>query len=173
MLTRVAGPDTANSAGGVNWSLWPTGGLNIQGMAVRTDNPSLRGEISKGEISAYRLGIGFQKSSLGFTGQHLYIEPGVRADLGFVTRTDIRRSDGLLRLTATPRVAGLRRTDLMIVGQYQTRTTGEFQDRVAGPAFSATWDSGENVTPYFKSGRTRLDGGFELGCRYPPVTTNP
>ena len=162
MLTRVAGPDTTNVAGGVDWSLWPTGSLNIQGMAVRTDNPS-----QNRETSAYRLGVGYQKSRLGFTGQHLYIEPGVRADLGFVTRTDIRRNDGLLRLTARPRVAGLRRTDLMIVGQYQTRTTGEFQDWVAGPAFSVTWDSGENVTPYLKSGRTRLDEGFALGGRVP------
>ena len=162
MLTRVAGPDTANVAGGVDWSLWPTGSLNVQGMAVRTDNPS-----GHRETSAYRLGVGYQKSTVGFTGQHLYIEPGVRADLGFVTRTDIRRTDGLLRLTARPDVAGLRRTDLMMVGQYQTRTTGEFQDWVAGPAFSFTWDSGENVTPYFKAGRTRLDEGFELGGRVP------
>jgi hypothetical protein len=161
MVTRVGGPDSTNLAGGFDWSLWPTKTLNVQGFAARTSNPS------GGDATAYRLGVDYQTDRIGFSGQHLYIGPNTQADLGFVTRTDIRRNHGLLRLTARPGGFGLRTVNLMVVGEYITRTDGELQDWTTGPALGFNWNSGESVTPYLKAGRTRLDVGFQLGGRLP------
>ncbi|MCZ6917245.1 MAG: DUF5916 domain-containing protein [Gemmatimonadetes bacterium] len=161
MVTRVGSTDATNVAGGLDWSLWPTKTLNIQGFAARTSNPS------GGDATAYRLGVDYQTDRVGFSGQHLYIGPNTQADLGFITRTDIRRNHGLLRLTGRPSALGLRTVNLMIVGEYITRTDGEPQDWTTGPALGLNWNSGETVTPYLKTGRTRLDEGFQLGGLVP------
>ena len=159
MVTRVSGPDSTNVAGGLDWSLWATKALNVQGFAARTSNRS------GGDATVYRIGVDFQTNRVGFSGQHLYIGPNTRADLGFISRTDIRRNHGLLRLTGRPATLGLRAINLMIVGEHITRSDGEMQDWATGPALEFHWNSGERMTPYLITGRTWLDEEFELGGR--------
>src|SRR5262249_9060182 len=129
MITRVGRPDSTNIAGGIDWSVWPSATLNLQGFAARTATAG-----PTGNDMTYRIGIDLQRKTVGFTGDHVYLGPNTRADLGFVTRPDVRRTNGLFRLTIRPGWTGIRRVDLMNLGRVITRTTGEFQDWVAGPA---------------------------------------
>lgn len=161
MVTRLGRGDSTNLAGGLDWSLWPIKTLNLQGFVARTSGSS------GGDATAYRVAVDYQTDRVGFSGQHLSIGPDTHADLGFVTRTDIRRNHGLLRLTGRPNALGLRTVNLMLVGEYITRTDGEPQDWTAGPALGFNWNSGESITPYLTTGRTRLDAGFHVGGRVP------
>lgn len=59
-----------SSAGGLDWSLWPTGTLNVQGFVARTATSA-----GDGNDAAYRLAMDYQTDRLGFSAQHLLIGP--------------------------------------------------------------------------------------------------
>ena len=147
-----------NTAGGVDWSFWPTRALNVQGFAARTATSG-----AGGDDNAYRLSVDYQQSRLGFNIQHVMIGPEATADAGFITREDIRRSEALVRVTPRPRLFALRKLDLFATAQLITRTDGVLQDRTAGLAVSPEWNSGESLTLFYFRGFNRLDEGFELG----------
>ncbi|MFQ6046770.1 MAG: hypothetical protein ACE5PT_10515, partial [Gemmatimonadales bacterium] len=157
ILTDRRSRDAWNTAGGFDFSFWPARSTNLQGFATRTAASG-----SGGEATAYRLGIDYNLDRVGFSLGHLFIGPDAMADLGFITRTDIRRSDAFGRFTPRPNVLGLRKIDLFGFGQLITRTDGVVQDWQLGPAFSPEWESGDNVTIFTLRGFTRLDEGFAI-----------
>lgn len=149
--------DAWNTAGGFDFSLWLSRSTNLQGFAARTATSA-----AGGEAVAYRLGIEHNADLFGFSFGHLFIGPDATADLGFITRTDIRRTDAFGRLTPRPEMLGLRKLDLFLFGQLITRADGVAQDWQLGPALSPEWESGENVTFFGLRGFTRLDEGFSI-----------
>jgi hypothetical protein len=148
---------TYNSSFGVDFSAWPTHGLNLQGFAARTQT---RGD--GGDDEAYRAVADFTGDHLGFLASYLAIGPDCDAQTGFITRTDIQRTDLFLRLTPRPDVLGLRRVDIYNSGQYVSRIDGEKQDWNAGPSVQLTFDSGEVVGASWEESFSRLDESFEL-----------
>ncbi len=162
MVTDRRATDSWNTAGGVDWSMWPTAALNVQGFAAAT---SASGD--GGEGVAYRLGLDYQTDRLGVTAGHIGITSDATADAGFNTRTDILRSEVLTRITPRPRVMGLRKLDLFWNAQLITRTDGELQDWAVGPAIAPEWNSGESLVLYYFRGFTRLDESFDIGDDVP------
>jgi hypothetical protein len=152
----------ANTAAGIDWSFWPTGSLDVTGFVARTSSSG-----AGGEGNAYRLGLDYNVDRFGFSGQHLTIDPEVRADLGFVTRTDIRRSEGTGRLSFRPPRLGLRRVDLLLGATYISSLAGERQDESLGPALVLEWNSGDLLRCFVNRGRTRVPEAFDLGGRVP------
>lgn len=148
--------DIANTAGGLDWSFWPTRSLNVQGFAARTTTSGIGGD------GAYRLAANYQTGRFGFTGQHFAIGPDVRARSGFITRTDIRQSDTFTRLTFRPRTLGLRTVQIFYVGAYATRMDGLRMDANNGVALDNTWNSGDSFTMFANAGRSRIDEDFDL-----------
>ncbi len=146
-----------NTAGGVDFSFWPGSALNIQGFAAATSTSD-----EGGDDFAYRGAIDYQQGSYGFTAQHLAIGPEAEAETGFITRSDIRRTDVFLRLTPRPGVLGLRKVDLFAFGQLITRTDGLLQDWAIGPVLSPEWSSGDNITLFYQRGFNRIEESFEL-----------
>ena len=146
-----------NTGGGVDASLWPFANLNLQAFLAHTASSA---DSASG--SAYGLGADYQSDRWGVTGQHLYVGPETTADMGFITRTDILRTNAFTRVTTRPPIAGLRRVDAFVVGTYITRTDGALQDWETGVALSPLWNSGENVTAFYTRGFTRLDEAFDL-----------
>ena len=157
MLTDRRGGDSVNTAGGVDWSFWPTPQLNVQGFAARTHT---RG--TGGEGTAYRIGAATERDRWGFDVQHVFIGEETEAKAGFITRSDIRRTGGYARGTARPGALGIRRLSLFVAGDLVTRADGVLQDWSYGPGINPEWDSGENLAVFFLPKFTRLDEEFDL-----------
>ena len=152
----------ANTAAGIDASFRPTAGLNVQAFAAHTWT---RGP--GGDGSAWRVSADYTSDRFGILAQHLMVGPEANPGAGFVTRTDIRRTDAYGRFTVRPSYAGIRRIDFFMEGQHVVRTSGEKQDAGGGPTVSLEMDSGDSVNAYFFQGSTRLDEPFKLSGRVP------
>jgi hypothetical protein len=157
MLTDRRSSASWNSTGGADFSFW-RGALNAQGFYARTATQG-----AGGDDDAYRLALDYTGDRFGFFTQHITVGPEANAEMGFITRRDMRRSEGFGRVTFRPAQFGLRRVDLFLGGTYISRLDGGFQDVVGGPLLSLTWNSGETLLAYAQPGRTRLDAPFQLG----------
>ena len=161
MATDRRGGGSSNTAGGMDWSVWPGRALNVQGFLAATGGANLRADY------AYRVGVDFQTNRFGLSAQHLMVGPDVDPGIGFVTRTDIRRSGGFGRVTPRPPMLELRKIDLFGVGEYVGRADGGVQDWNAGVAVSPEWNSGDGVTVYYVRAFSRLDEAFDLADSIP------
>jgi hypothetical protein len=149
--------DRHNTAGGIDWSLWPTKTMNLQGFLAQTVTSG-----PGGDGRAYRLGVGYNTDRVGFSGHHIMVGAEAKADMGFITRKDMRRTKGLLRLTGRPSAFGLRLVNVSVVGSYVTRVNFNVQDWETGVAVNPQWDSGESLNFFYLKGFTRLSEPFDL-----------
>lgn len=147
-----------NTTGGVDWSFWPTSRLVFRGFASATATSG-----AGGEGSAFQGQLDYTSNHFGFNIAHLSISPDARADMGFITRTDVRQSTAFFRVTPRPHAVGLRKVDFFWSNRLITRTDGTLQDWSIGPSFSPQWNSGESMRIEYEVGFTRLDHGFEIG----------
>ncbi len=152
MLTDRRDQQDAETDAGVDFSLWPTRRLNVTGFAAFTSAYRDR-EADK----AYRLGAQYQDDRVFAQAQHLLVGPDAETGMGFVTRTDIRRTDGFGEYTFRPRALGLRQIDVFGGGSWITRVTGEEQD---GEGFAGCRSSGTAV-----KGEHLLRGGLHPARR--------
>jgi hypothetical protein len=162
MLVDRRDAAAGNTAGGLDASFWPTASLNVQAFAAHTWT---RGP--GGDGTAWRVSADYTSDRFGFLAQHLMVGPEADPQAGFVTRTDIRRTDAFGRFTVRPSSAGIRRIDFFMEGQHVVRTSGEKQDVGAGPSVNLEMDSGDSVNAFFFQGSTRLDEPFPLAGRVP------
>jgi Domain of unknown function (DUF5916) len=151
-----------NSTAGADWSFWPTSRLNFAGFVsgTATDGPG-------GEGSAYKGDFDYTSDKFGFNIGHLAISPDARADMGFITRTDIRSSAAFFRYSPRPQVLGLRKIDLRWSSTLVTHTDWTLQDWSLGPTVAPQWNSGEDLSVDLNVGFTRLDQGFDIGPNVP------
>lgn len=157
MVTDRRTSQSSNTGIGVDWSFWPTGKLNVQGFVAGTFTSG-----AGGDDHAYRLAMDYGSNHFGFTAQHLTIGPEATADMGFITRTNIRRTDGFLRLTTRPKVLGLRTVTFFLNGLYLTTLDLDLRDWNTGLGISPEWHSGESFVFFYSENFTRLDEGFDL-----------
>ncbi len=151
-----------NTAGGVDASFWPTPSVNVQAFAART---ATQGE--GGDDLAYRAAVEYSGDRFGFAGEHLVIGPEVNAEMGFVTRSDIRRTSGNGRYVYRPKKYGVRSITLFAIGSYVTRLNGRLQDYNAGQFLETEWESGESLALFTFQGFTRLDEEFSMSDAVP------
>ncbi len=157
MLTDRRWAHGWNTAGGVDWSLWPAGALNVQGFVAGTATSG-----PGGDDYAYRIGLDYQQDRFGFAADYLMIGPQATADAGFITREDIRRADLFLRLTTRPAALALRKIDLFFFAQLITRVDGLLQDWAVGSAFGPEWNSGDDFMLFYQIGFNRVDEEFDI-----------
>jgi hypothetical protein len=151
--TRAGG----ETDGGVDFSLWPTRRLNVTGFAALTSAADGR-EADK----AYRVGAVYRTGRFFLQGQHLLVGPDAETGMGFVTRTDIRRSDAFGIWTLRPGKLGLREIETFAGGAWITRTTGEEQD---GEAFAGAGSVRvRRRVSALRPGLPQLDEAFGLPC---------
>jgi hypothetical protein len=157
MLTDRRSAHAWNSVAGADFSAWPSRSVNLQGFAVRTLTAA-----DTGNDYAYRLAADYAGDRYGLNLGHLYVGPDATAEMGFVTRTDIRRTDLTARVTPRPHILGLRKIDLYLMGQHIARRDWLLQDWQAGPAINPQWESGEALNLFAVRGFTRLDESFDI-----------
>ncbi len=151
----------ANSAAGVDGSFW-VGAVNLRGYWGRTFT---RG--AGGEGTSYRVGLDYTGNRFGLFMNHLIVGEGARSDMGFINRTDIRKTFTSFRYSPRPDILGIRKIDIRTMMIYQTRTDNTFQDYQFNPSFSVSFNSGDNVTLSIRKGETQLDNGFTLAGSVP------
>jgi hypothetical protein len=162
MLTDRRTREGGETDGGVDFSLWPTGRLNLTGFAALTSATAERDFDA-----AWRVGAEYHSSHLYLNGEQLVIGPDAETAMGFVTRTDIRRSDGLAVLTLRPGRLGVRDVELFGGGDWITRTSGEEQDGYGFAGLGLRLDPGDQASAMVIGGFTRLDEAFDLADRVP------
>jgi len=161
MLTDRRTEATSQTDFGADASLWASSHLNLQGFAARTAR-------SDGVADwALRGAAGYQADPVYLYGEFLRIGPDAGTGMGFVTRTDVRRSSGKAQYTFRPRGQGLRSVAAFVGGKHQTGTEGEPQDANAFAGFSVGLDSGDGLSVTHVRGSIDLDGGFDLAGRVP------
>ena len=146
-----------NTAAGADFSWWAASTLNVQGFAARTSTST-----PGGEDWSYRLAADYSTGVFGLETSTLFVGPETTADMGFITRKDIRRFDALARLTPRPQVLGIRKIDIYIQGQYVARSDWVKQDWLYGVAVGPDWNTGDQITFLATPAFTRLDEGFDL-----------
>ncbi len=158
MVTDKRSDLAANTGLGLDASFWLSNALNVQGFFVRTQTDTSGTGIGD---QAFRVGLSYQTDRFGIRAQHYTIGPDVRAEMGFVTREDIRRTGGFSRLSFRPGRFGVRVVNLFFGGNYFTDLRGEVQDWDVGPGFIMDWNSGESLGAFFSRSFTRLDEAFD------------
>ncbi len=161
MATDQRSGDDWNTAGGVDFLIRPSPSLTMQGYAATTTAKDARAGFS-GRIEAQ-----IETERFGARLAHLLVDRNARADLGFVTRTDIQRSDANVRVTTRPKVLGLRRLDFSTDAQLITNGAGTVQDWTVSPSASADWNSGDRFFIWYTGGFTRLEEGFSVSDSVP------
>jgi hypothetical protein len=92
----------------------------------------------------------------------LEVGRAVTASGGFVTRTDIRRTQGNARYVLRPTALGLRRVSLNLFTDLVTDTRGERQDWSVSTGSSPTWNTTDNFALFYSFGRNRVSDAFSL-----------
>jgi hypothetical protein len=160
MLTDRRSSAGWNTAGGVDFSYWPAPSLNVQGFAAGTATDDDEGNGFAGlavldwSRDRFRVNVG-----------QLIVSPDATADLGFITRTDVVRTDGLVRLSPRPRALGLRKFDVFGFGQRVGGTDGRLLDWQLGGGIGPDWESGEQATIFATGGSTLIEESFDLEDR--------
>ena len=163
MMTDKRRQGFANTAAGLDASLWPTGSLNLQAFVARTETTG-----EGGDGTAARVGAEYQTDRLGARVQWIRIDPGTDAQMGFITRTDINRYGGDFRIARRPAGLGLRRVSLDVFGDYiESVSRGDRLDWYVGPFARVEWNSGESLSGYLQHGRSFVDEAFDLADRLP------
>ncbi|RMH20853.1 MAG: hypothetical protein D6701_03375, partial [Gemmatimonadetes bacterium] len=161
MATDRRSSEGWNTAVGVDGSFW-LGPLNLQAFAARTASKG-----PGGDDEAFRVALDYTGDRFGGFAQFFEIGPDIEARSGFITRTDIRRSELFLRYTPRPDLPGVRKITIFSGGNYQTRTDNVFQDYSVGPNVTLEFESGDQISGSFNRGETRLDEGFTLADSVP------
>ena len=157
MVTDRRDRDGSNTVAAVDGSFWLRPTLNVKGFFTR----SLTSGVG-GEGNAYSASVDYSSDLIGASFQHLTIDPEAQADLGFITRTDIRQTEVDFRLSPRPDRWGIRVIDIRSDAEYITTTDGRMQDWEAGVYLGPEFDSGESIGANIGFGESRLDEAFEL-----------
>lgn len=162
MITDRRGEGPANTVGGVDarFVLHPT--LVFEAFASKG-----RTEGTGGDGGAWLGSLNFTTDRWGGFAQVFQVDPDAVAAAGFITRTDIRRSQLFLRHRLRPSALGLRLVDLRFSGQYQSTTQGRFQDRQGGLTVAPTWNAGDNLSLSFTRSDVQVDDAFDVAGLLP------
>jgi hypothetical protein len=157
MLVDRRNSDAANTVGGLDWSLWPLQKVNVQGFVARTSTQG-----PGGDDLVWRVGADYQTSNMSASLSELQVGPDVKARAGFVTRTDVRRTQGNLRYVFRPKMFNLRRISMNMFDDLVTNTRGERQDWTVSLGASPMWNTADNFAFFYTFGRSRVDEEFKL-----------
>ncbi len=157
MLVDRRNSDNANTVGGMDWSLWPTRKLNVQGFLARTATEGVGGDDM-----AWRMGADYQSTNASANISQLMVGPDVKAAAGFVTRTDIQQTTANFRYVFRPTVLNLRRINVNMFNDYVANTHGQRQDWSVSMGASPAWNSADNFGLFYSMGRSRVAKDFSL-----------
>ncbi|UCC49764.1 MAG: hypothetical protein JSV41_06300, partial [Gemmatimonadota bacterium] len=146
---RLEEGGASNVAGGVDWNLWLSASLALEGFYARTWDSG-----PGGEDHAWHLNLDYTGDWIGWRADHLEIGEKLEPGMGFVLRRDFARSSASLRLTPRPPIPGLRKIDIRNSLEYVV-------DAQSRQMLDRSWEI--SVTPELDSGD---EADFELGYQF-------
>jgi hypothetical protein len=162
MVTDRREGNRSNTVAAVDGSFWLRPTLNLKGFYTRsfTSGPG-------GDDHTYSVTADYSTDLVGALFQHLTVGPEARADLGFITRTDIRQTRGEFRLSPRPGRWGIRVIETSVEGEYISTNDGRMQDWEMSFAVDPEFESGDSFRAMLDIGETQLDEGFLLADSIP------
>jgi hypothetical protein len=160
MVVDRRSSEASNTAGGVDFSLWPTSSLNLQGFAAGTTTRD-----GAGNGWAFQGSASIERDRYGIELGHLAVSPNATAAAGFITRTDILSTNLNSRVSPRPPILGLRKVDIFLFGHHIMNTAGRLEEWSLGPGIGPKWLSGAGISVFGGRGETRIDEAFTLSDR--------
>jgi hypothetical protein len=157
MITDRRDGEAWNTVLAVDGSFWLSQTLSLWGFYTRSFSSG-----QGGNDHTYSLSAEYFTDFLGASVRHLTVGPEARADMGFITRPDIRETSAEVRLSPRPGILGIRVFDFRVEGEYFTTTGGRMQDWEGSVFLDPEWESGESFGTKLAVGETQLDEGFLL-----------
>ena len=157
MVTDRRGDGPSNTVAGIDarFELHPT--VIVTGFAAQSFT-----EGDGGNGLVYQAQLDWTGDTWGGFFEHWALGPEAVAASGFITRTDIRRTQLVGRRTFRPTVLGFRRVEFRLRSFYQTTMDGRFQDWQQGAFITPIWESGGNGMIQLFAAETQVDEGFCL-----------
>ncbi|NIM50067.1 MAG: hypothetical protein GTN62_06990 [Gemmatimonadales bacterium] len=162
MVTDRRNGDGSNTVAAVDGSFWPHPTLNVKGFYNRSFTSG-----AGGNDHTYSVTADYSTDLVGALLQHLTVGSQARADLGFITRSDIRQTRAEFRLSPRPGRWGIRVIETSVEGEYISTTDGRMQDWGVSFAVDPEFESGDSFRAMFDVGETQLDEGFMLADSIP------
>lgn len=134
----------SNAAYGLDGNFTFYENLNINGYYARTDTPG----GADGQAS-YRGSIRYRNDRYGFDAEHLLIDPDFNPEVGFVRRSDIRKTSAGVKFSPRPRgIKAVRQFELEGKVNYFETTVGDLETREFELETRTRFESGDfsNVT---------------------------
>ncbi len=157
MLTDRRSSDDWNTVVGADAAMYVTPSMNVQAWIAGTFTGG-----EQGNDLAYAVMADYSTDRWGAFARHLAVGPDAEARLGFIQRTDLRRTDVHGRRSFRPDRLRIRKIDAFAVGNLFAGTRGEMQDWAAGSALSTEFESGDRFMLFLQAGENRPDEEFEL-----------
>jgi hypothetical protein len=136
--------------------------INLTGYYARTETPASGGASMSG--TSYRGRFDFTTDRYGAAAEHMLIGPGFQPEVGFVRRTDVRRSFGQLRFSPRPaRSAVIRKYTWQAGLDYLTDAAAlEIQRREASGLFRIDFQSSDWLALEHSREYELLPGRFQI-----------
>ncbi len=162
MVTDRRGGAGSNTVAAVDGTFWLSRTFNMQGFYTRSFTSG-----DGGDDHTYSAAAEYSTDLIGAEIRHLTVGPEARADIGFITRTDIRQTMGGFRLSPRPGRWGIRVIETSLEGEYITTTDWRMQDWELSLNVGPEFESGDGFMAMFDLGEVQLDEGFRLADSIP------
>ena len=157
MVTDRRDATSSNTVAAADGSWWVKPTLNVRGFYTQSYTSG-----EGGDDNSYHVSVDYNTDFFGGAVSHLTVGPEAVADMGFITREDIRRTDVFFRLVPRPERWGLRTFTMFFSGSYISTVDGRMQDRQVATFINPDWESGDQIGLLLMKGRTVLDEDFDL-----------
>jgi hypothetical protein len=155
---RLEEGGASNLTGGVDWNLWLSNPLVLEGFYARVRDSQL-------DIGDYtwQVALDYTGDWIGGRVEHLEIGPDMSPGIGFVRRLDMARTMAGLRLSPRPPISGLRKIDIFNRLEYVSSVESRaLRDRIWELSVTPRLDSGDQVRLQVRYQFQRLANPFEL-----------
>jgi hypothetical protein len=169
MIATRRGPGPASPAGGdASYSVGADAtmlffkSINLTGYYARTSAPDRSGRTGAG--TSYRGRFDYTDDRYGAAAEHMLIDGDFRPEVGFVRRTDVRRTFGQLRFSPRPRrSAVVRKLTWQASLDYVTDAAATtVQSREASGLFRVDFQSSDQVSAEYSREFERLPDRFVI-----------
>jgi hypothetical protein len=163
MVVDRRSDSTWNTATGADFSWWPKGAFNLQGFIASTAT-----EGAGGDDIAWRLGTDYQTNLVGFSASHLVVGDEANPAAGFLTRTNIRRTQTNSRATWRPTsFLNLRRVNTLLWTDHTADMDWQRLDYTVTVGVRPIWNTEDGIGLFYTRGRNRIAAPFTLTGRVP------
>ena len=124
---QTSGGVTAAETFGIDGLFSPSNNLTIDSYYARTRTPALRGDDT-----SYAGSLNYNADRYGLQVEHLYVAPNFKPEVGFLRRTDFRRSFAQMRFSPRPARHHFRSIRRFVYGgnvEYFENSSGQVETR--------------------------------------------